>query len=100
MITKKATDRGTRVKVTFSVPIDDADGPVSVAGDFNGWDPTANPMRKRGDTRSVSVSLDPGRCYAFRYVDKQGRWFNDALADRFEGNDYGETNCIIDLTDT
>jgi 1,4-alpha-glucan branching enzyme len=97
MITKKPTDRGKRVKVTFSVPT--ADGPVSVAGDFNGWDPTATPMRKRGDIRSVSVSLDAGRSYAFRYVDEHGHWFNDALADRLEGNDFGETNCVIDLTD-
>jgi 1,4-alpha-glucan branching enzyme len=97
MITKKRTDRGQRVKVTFSLPT--GEGPVSVAGDFNDWDPTATRMRKRGDTRSASVSLEPGRCYSFRYVDKQGRWFNDDRADRFEGNDFGETNCIIDLTE-
>jgi 1,4-alpha-glucan branching enzyme len=97
MITKKPTDRGKRVKVTFSLAT--TDGPVSVASDFNGWDPTATPMRKRGETRSASVSLDAGRCYSFRYVDEQGRWFNDDLADRFEGNDFGDTNCIIDLTD-
>jgi len=71
MITKKPTDRGKRVRVTFRIPL--ADGPVSVAGEFNGWDPTATPMRKRGDTRSASMSLDAGRTYAFRYVDEQGR---------------------------
>jgi hypothetical protein len=97
MITKKPTDRGTRVKVTFNLAT--TDGPVSVAGDFTGWGPTATPMRKRGGARSVSVSLDPGRCHSSRYVDDQGRWFNDDLADRFEGNDFGDTNCIIDLTD-
>lgn len=40
-----------------------------------------------------------GRAYAFRYVDGQGRWFNDEHADRFEGNEFGDTNSIIDLTD-
>jgi 1,4-alpha-glucan branching enzyme len=97
MITKKPTDRGKRVKVTFSVPV--TDGPVSVAGEFNDWDPAASPMRRRGDTRSVSMSLDPGRAYAFRCVDSHGRWFNDEHADRFEGNDYGDTNGIVDLTE-
>jgi 1,4-alpha-glucan branching enzyme len=96
MITKKPTDRGARVKVTFSVP--SATGKVCVAGDFNGWDPTATPMRRRGQTRSVSVSLDPGRCYQFRYVDEGGRWFNDERADRYEHNEHGDTNGIIDLT--
>lgn len=47
----------------------------------------------------MSVSLDTGRCYSFRYVDEQGHCFNDDLADRFEGNVFGDTNCIIDLTD-
>lgn len=97
MITKKRTGRGARVKVTFRLP--SGDRQVAVAGDFNGWDPTATPMRKRGDTRSASVNLDPGRRYSFRYVDEHGRWFNDDLADEFEGNDFGESNCIIDLTD-
>jgi hypothetical protein len=97
MITKKRTGRGARVKVTFRLP--SGDRQVAVAGDFNGWDPTATPMRKRGDTRSASVNLDPGRRYSFRYVDEHGRWFNDDLADEFEGNDFGESNSIIDLTD-
>jgi 1,4-alpha-glucan branching enzyme len=97
MITKKSTDQGKQVKVTFSVPV--TEGPVSVAGEFNDWDPTAAPMRKRGELRSVSMSLEAGRAYAFRYVDEHGRWFNDEHADRFEANQLGDTNCIIDLTD-
>ena len=97
MITKKRIDRGKRVKVTFSLPT--TDEKVAVAGDFNDWDPTATRMRKRGDTRSASVTLDAGRSYAFRYIDEHGRWFNDDHADRFEGNGLGETNGIIDLTD-
>ena len=97
MITKKPALRGKSVKVTFSLPVEE--GAVSVAGDFNDWDPSATPLRKRGDSRSASVSLDAGRCYSFRYVDKDGRWFNDGLADGFEGNEFGESNCIIDLTD-
>lgn len=96
MITKKRTDRGTRVKVTFTLPT--ADGKVAVVGDFNEWDRTATPMRRRGDRRSASVDLTPGRRYSFRYVDEHGRWFNDDRADAFDGNGFGDTNCIIDLT--
>jgi 1,4-alpha-glucan branching enzyme len=97
MITKKAVDRGTRVKVTFTLP---NSGPqrVVVVGDFNHWDISATPMRKRGDVRSASVTLDTGRRYAaFRSLDESGHWFNDDHADELESNAFGGTNCIIDL---
>ena len=97
MITKKTVERGERVKVTFKLPA--SVGKVAVAGDFNEWDAGAAPMQKRGDVRSTSIDLDPGRRYSFRYVDGEGRWFNDDQPDGFEVNEFGETNCIIDLTD-
>lgn len=96
MITKKLVDRGERVKVTFTLPA--GTERVAVAGDFNEWDEGSLRLRKRGDIRSASVTLEPGQRYSFRYVDENGRWFNDDEADGFETNDYGETNCIIDLT--
>ena len=51
MITKKRHRDGT-TKVVFTLP--DAGQPVSVVGDFNGWDPYAHPMRRRA--RDVSVA--------------------------------------------
>ena len=97
MITKKSVDRGQRVKVTFTLP---ATGErVGVAGDFNEWDSGELRLRKRGDIRSASITLDPGQRYAFRYVGEDGRWFNDDQSDGYETNEFGETNCIIDLTD-
>lgn len=97
MITKRPARAGSPVKVTFSVPAES--GPTAVVGDFNDWDPTANPMRKRGDRRSVSVELEPGRSYSFRYVAGDGRSFDDDSADDYVGNEYGESNCVVDLTD-
>jgi retinol-binding protein 3 len=40
---------------------------VSLAGDFNGWDPRALPMRRQGDAWVGSVDLEPGR-YAYKFV--------------------------------
>src|SRR5256885_6015844 len=97
MITKKPVDRGSRVKVTFKLPA--SVGRVAVAGDFTQWDTAAVPLRKRGDTRTASIDLDPGRRYSFRYVDTDGHWFNDDQPDGYETNEFGETNCVIDLTD-
>ena len=90
--------KGDKVKVTFSLPADATDK-VAVAGDFNGWDPSATTLRKRGDTRSASVTLEPGRRYAFRYCTPTGDWFNDEGAHGYEPNEFGGENGIIDLTD-
>lgn len=95
MITKKTVEKGAAVKVTFSLPADN--GGVAVAGDFNGWDEAATPMRKRGQTRSASVTLPAGGRYAFRYVDEQGHWFDDDQADALENNGLGGTHSVLDL---
>ena len=62
MVTKKRVDGGARVKVIFTLPAVEE----RVAGDFNDWDAAATPRRKRGDTRSASVSLAAGQRHSFR----------------------------------
>ena len=97
MITKRPVDGGSRVEVTFTLPL--GVGPVSVAGDFNEWDESATPLRTEGETCSATVTVEGGRRYGFRYVDERGRWFNDDVADSYEPNDFGGHNGVIDLTD-
>lgn len=98
MIEKKPTDDGTAVRVTFVVPSDHVNGDVSIAGEFNGWDVTATPMRTTGSRLEATLTLEAGRRYAFRYL-CDGRWFNDDAADAYEPNELGGYNCVIDLTD-
>jgi 1,4-alpha-glucan branching enzyme len=97
MIRRQTTNSGAQVKVTFSLPADGPTSAVAVVGDFNGWDPSAAPMRRRRDRRSVSVVLDAGHRYAFRYLDRAGCWFDDDNIDRYEDNGLGGANGIIDL---
>jgi hypothetical protein len=47
--------KGDKVKVTFTLPADEPEGKVAVAGDFNDWDTSATTLRKRGDKRSMPV---------------------------------------------
>ena len=81
--------------ITFVLPGDI--GPVSVVGDFNGWDPHSHPMRKRSNgTRSVTVEVPPGS-HPFRYLAEPGRFFDDADADAIEPNGYGDTHSILSV---
>ena len=92
--------RGSQeVRVSFVLPADSSERALAVAGDFNGWDPVETRFRKRGDERVASVTVEAGRRYAFRYVGDGDRWFNDADAHGYEPNEYGETNCVLDLTE-
>jgi hypothetical protein len=68
-----------------------AAGRVSVAGDFNNWDPAATPMvRAAGnDVWSVVVPLAPGR-YLYSFVVDGARWVTDEAAPRAPGGEYGQ----------
>jgi len=80
-------------KVTFILP-DDV-GPVSVVGDFNGWDPSTHPLKRRSNaTRSVAVDLLPGR-YAFRYLADRNGFFDEPDADAVEDNGFGDTHSLL-----
>lgn len=94
MLKRQNLKKEKKVKVTFVVP---AELPNAyVAGDFNKWDTSALPLKKRSNgTRSASVELKPGQKYAFRYVSEDGNWFNEEEADGYEVNIHGTENCVV-----
>jgi len=89
-----------KCRVTFRLPqaaAPDAQN-VTVAGDFNNWDTTANPMTrlKNGDFK-MTMDLDSGREFRFRYLIDGARWENDWNADRYAPNDYGAYDSVVVL---
>ena len=80
MIKRQPIRGNGHVKVTFAVPADV--GPVSVVGDFNGWDPLVHPLKKRRNgTRSVVVELPQDEEVRFRYLADGGVGMDDPEAD-------------------
>jgi 1,4-alpha-glucan branching enzyme len=80
--------RSGSVRVTFVLPATEPAGAVSVVGDFNGWDPYAHPLRKRGNgIRSAVVTIAAGTTLRFRYLAEGGIWFDDETATRRDAQD-------------
>jgi 1,4-alpha-glucan branching enzyme len=78
VVRKARQSRADVVRVTFVLPADEPAGAVSVVGDFNGWNPFAHPLRRRGNgTRSAVASVPAGTTLRFRYLGEGGRWFDD-----------------------
>ena len=93
---KKAADKNDKVKVTFSMPYSEGQPLLSVVGDFNDWQPGATKLVKRNNgTCSVSISLDAGQRFRFRYYGEDGVWINDETADAYEVSEHGSDNCVL-----
>ncbi|MDX1530471.1 MAG: isoamylase early set domain-containing protein [Rhodothermales bacterium] len=85
-----------RVKVTFILPGDHDYGKASVVGDFNNWDPMANPFKKRSNgTYSASVELPKDERYHYRYLGENDRWINEPDAEAHEPGSHGQQNCVL-----
>lgn len=96
MLKKSYTKTGTLCRVTFKLPAEVNAETATLCGEFNDWDVGANPMNKLKDgSFSVTVSLDVGRSYRFRYWLDDARWENDWEADSYEPNDFGSDDSIV-----
>jgi hypothetical protein len=89
-----------RCSVTFVLPKDAAPDAASVCilGEFNNWSADAHPLVKRpeGDF-AITLELDAGRAYRFRYVIDGWKFENDWFADRYEPNPYGGEDSVVDV---
>jgi len=85
-------------KVTFKLP-KEAVGvarKVHVVGEFNGWDPSATPMKRLKDGGfSVTLDLEQGREYRFRYLIDQTEWVNDWEADKYAPSPFGVEDSVV-----
>ncbi len=69
---------------------------VRVAGDFNGWSPTATPMRRNEalGVHELTIEAVPVRLRYRLIVD--GHWTDDQFNPRKEQNEFGDLNSVIE----
>ncbi len=70
---------------------------VSVAGDFNGWDPAQTKLeRSDGGVWTATIPLKPGR-YQYMFVIDGKEWIADPLAPEETTDGFGSQNAVLDV---
>ena len=86
-------------KVTFRLPRELANGAsrVALVGDFNDWNPGSLPLEKlKSGEFKVTIDLESGREYQFRYLIDGETWQNDDGADRYVPSGFaGAENSVV-----
>lgn len=86
----------TGKEVTFTVHADKGRA-VYLAGEFNGWDPTAKKMAyaARKGIYSATIKLNPGS-YQYKFV-IDGTWCADPENVNAVANDQGTFNSVVEV---
>ncbi len=99
-IEKKLLKAKPICKVKFSLSGDQYNSTSSIllVGDFNNWQMGETPLKKaKTSVWSVSLDLETGKEYQFRYLIDGTNWENDPEADKFVPSGLGSENSVLVL---
>ena len=99
MIEKKPSPDSKHVLVTFHFRGAPWANRGNLVGTFNDWKTSETPMEQDPDglTWFVTLKLEAGREYEFRYLIDGNEWRNDWYADKYVPNAFGSKNSVIAL---
>jgi 1,4-alpha-glucan branching enzyme len=98
---KMIKSRGVKGRASVTFTLDPRVGAqtAAVCGEWNHWSADAGAMRRDAKGGfSVTVDLEAGRIYRFRYLLDGERWDNDWAADAYLPNGFGGDDSVVDLT--
>jgi len=87
-------------KVKFSLSGDQYKSADSIllVGDFNNWQLGETPIKKaKTGVWSVSLDLETGKEYQYRYLVDGTTWENDSEADKYVPSGLGSENSVLAL---
>jgi 1,4-alpha-glucan branching enzyme len=99
-VEKKFTKSKPVCKVKFSLSGDayTAASSILLVADFNHWQIGETPLKKgKNGVWSVTVELETGREYQFRYLIDGTNWENDPEADKYLPSGLGSENSVLSL---
>ena len=98
MIQKQPSPNSGKILVTFRIPQSIWADRITLVGDFNNWNETSDPLiRTRLDPDwHITLELDAGRRYQFRYLRDGKEWNSDDHADDYVVAPDGAVNFVVD----
>lgn len=98
MLKKSYSKTGRYCRVTFKAPAEVEARTAALCGEFNDWDASSHPMKRLKDgSFSLTLSLETGRPYRFRYLLDGERWENDWSADAYVPNEFESEDSIVEV---
>ncbi len=96
MLKKEYTKTGRSCRVTFTLPAEVNAQSACLCGEFNNWDESSHPMKRRKDgSFYLTLSLRPGQQYRYRFLLDGERWENDWAADSYVPNTLGSEDSVV-----
>ncbi|HEX2621279.1 MAG TPA: isoamylase early set domain-containing protein [Phototrophicaceae bacterium] len=96
MLKKQSLKNKPVCKVTFYSPDSIVAETIHLVGDFNDWNETSHPMEKLKDGRfKLTIDLDTGKEYQYRYLINGSEWHNDWEADKYVPNPFSGDNSVV-----
>ena len=96
MLKKEVREDGSMCDVTFVLPSALVARSANVVGDFNEWNKESTPMTRAEDGAwRITLSLESGKEYEYRFLVNGVEWHNDWEADKYVPNPYGAENSVV-----
>lgn len=97
MLKKSYPKNKNTCRVTFELPGAAGAQTACLVGDFNHWDKTAHPMKKRKKDGAFTATIELARdqIFHFRYWLDDSRWENDWAADAYVPGPFGDENSVV-----
>jgi 1,4-alpha-glucan branching enzyme len=68
---------------------------IHLVGEFNNWNKAATPLQLSDHGWSVTLELEAGKPYRYRYLVNNSEWHNDWNADQYQPNEYGGDDSVV-----
>lgn len=99
MITKMPSPVPGKVRIQFRVPGSLWAERINLVGDFNNWNPDSLPfMLGSDDDWRITLDLEAGKSYRFRYLFDGVHWRDEWQADTHEPNPHGGFDSVVIAT--
>ncbi|MCF7918833.1 MAG: alpha-glucosidase C-terminal domain-containing protein [Candidatus Cloacimonetes bacterium] len=92
--TPASADKAKNSSATVLTYKDASATSVNVAGEFNGWSTTDDPMTKKGDTWQIELNLEPGK-YMYKFVVNGSEWKADPENPDVADDGFGGQNSVL-----